>query len=84
MMPNPAALPPWGLEALCLDWPGQGLSQRLSPKFPYKVHCVSFDQHLSALNAAMADAGFDQPEKTPLLAFGHSMGGHLALRHAMI
>ena len=71
-----------GLEALCLDWPSQGLSQRLSPQFPQLVHCVSFNQHLLALKAVMAATGFDQADNTPLLAFGHSMGGHLALRHA--
>ena len=71
-----------GLEALCLDWPSQGLSQRLSPKFPQLVHCDSFNQHLSALKAVMQTAGFDHQDNGPLLAFGHSMGGHLALRHA--
>ena len=70
-----------GLEVLCLDWPSQGLSQRLSPNFPKLVHCDDFSQHLSALDAVMAASGFHDGDQ-PLLVFGHSMGGHLALRHA--
>lgn len=70
-----------GLDALCLDWPSQGLSQRLSPGFPKLVHCDGFHQHLAALKTVMAETGFDGDD-LPLLVFGHSMGGHLALRIA--
>ena len=63
-----------GLEVLCLDWPSQGLSQRLSPNFPKLVHCDDFSQHLSALDAVMAASGFHDGDQ-PLLVFGHSMGG---------
>ena len=70
-----------GLEAVCLDWPSQGLSTRLSPGFPQLVHSDGFHQHLAALTAVMKASGFDRHD-LPLLIFGHSMGGHLALRYA--
>ncbi len=68
-----------GFHVLALDWPSQGLSQRLSAKYPQLVHCDDFSQHLSALDAVLEEAGFIDPEQ-PLFVFGHSMGGHLALR----
>ena len=68
-----------GLDRFAIDWPGQGLSGRLSPGHPDLVHCDSFDRHLDALGAALGDAGF-LDGGGPLLLIGHSMGGHLALR----
>ena len=68
-----------GFHALVLDWPSQGLSQRLNPKYPKLVHCDDFSQHMSALDAVLDVANFIDREQ-PLFVFGHSMGGHLALR----
>lgn len=68
-----------GLDAICLDWPGQGLSSRLAHDHPFKIHSPGYHQHLNAIKAVMKDAGWDD-DKKPLLIFGHSMGGHLGLR----
>lgn len=70
-----------GLDTLTLDWPSQGLSTRLNPKKPQLVHCKTLSQHIKALDAVMAETGFGD-ETLPLFVFGHSMGGHLALRYA--
>jgi len=70
-----------GLDSLVLDWPGQGLSTRLSPGYPEIVHADGFDLHLNALARIAGDAGFLDPSR-PVFLFGHSMGGHLALRFA--
>jgi len=72
-----------GLECLVLDWPGQGLSDRLSPRYPMVIHADGFDLHLKALVAGARQAGFLDPG-LPLFAFGHSMGGHLALRAGIL
>ena len=68
-----------GLDSVTIDWPGQGLSGRLSPEYPDLVHCDAFEDHLDALGAVARHAGFLAGEE-PLFVFGHSMGGHLALR----
>ena len=68
-----------GLDCLVLDWPGQGLSGRLSPRYPDLVHCGGFEGHLAALRGIADGEGFLDGGK-PLFLFGHSMGGHLALR----
>ncbi|XDZ66778.1 alpha/beta fold hydrolase [Alphaproteobacteria bacterium LSUCC0684] len=70
-----------GIDSLILDWPGQGLSGRLSPKYPMVVHTDGFDLHLKALTAVAQEAGFVD-HRLPLFLFGHSMGGHLALRYS--
>ena len=70
-----------GLDRLILDWPGQGLSGRLSPARPDLVHCDGFEGHLAALRAVSEREGFLDGSR-PLFLFGHSMGGHLALRMA--
>ena len=69
-----------GLDTLTLDWPSQGLSTRLNPKTQL-VHCKTLSQHIKALDVAMAETGFGD-ETLPIFVFGHSMGGHLALRYA--
>ena len=72
-----------GLDCLVIDWPGQGLSGRLSPKYPHVAHCRDFSDHLKALQVAAGEAGF-LDGSMPLFLFGHSMGGHLALRVSRI
>jgi lysophospholipase len=67
-----------GFDTLCLDWPGQGLSTRLV-NHPYWIHSPGYFLHLQAARAVMEDAGFLKGN-APLFLFGHSMGGHLALR----
>jgi lysophospholipase len=67
-----------GLEVVCFDWPGQGGNPRLTP-CPYLVHSDGFDLHLKAAFKVLDAAGFIADD-VPLFIFGHSMGGHLALR----
>ena len=67
-----------GYNVLIIDWPGQGQSGHFG-RHPLAVHCDDFDHHLGALDAVIAAAGLDGHE---LVLFGHSMGGHLALRYA--
>ena len=68
-----------GHNVLVLDWPGQGLSG-YHGKDPLAVHCDDFSIYLDALDAVIQAAGFCQEQ---LFLFGHSMGGHLALRYAV-
>lgn len=68
-----------GLESLVIDWPGQGLSGRLAPGYPQIIHCRDFRQHFNAIRQAAQAEGF-LDGALPLFLFGHSMGGHLALR----
>ena len=67
-----------GHNVLIIDWPGQGLSGHYG-KDPLAVHCDDFSIYLDALDAAIeaVDLGQDR-----VFLFGHSMGGHLALRYA--
>ena len=67
-----------GHNVLVIDWPGQGLSGHYG-KDPLAVHCNDFSVYLEALDAAIESAGLGQDQ---LFLFGHSMGGHLALRYA--
>ena len=67
-----------GFNVLVIDWPGQGRSGHFG-KNPLSVHCLDFDQHLVALNQALSTVGLADQK---LVLFGHSMGGHLALRFA--
>lgn len=67
-----------GLDVLTIDWLGQGLSTRMT-SHPHTIHINSFDKHLESLLAAAEDAGFLDGD-LPLIVYGHSMGGHLALR----
>ena len=68
-----------GLDSITIDWPGQGLSGRLSPDYPDLVHCDAFEDHLDALDAVLRQERV-LGGNSPLFLFGHSMGGHLALR----
>jgi lysophospholipase len=65
-----------GYNVLAIDWPGQGMSGHLG-RHRMAVHCDSFDQHIGAVDAMIAAVGWQDRE---LILFGHSMGGHLALR----
>ena len=65
-----------GHSVLIIDWPGQGRSGTLS-RSEHGVHIDSFGQYLAAMDALVDAAGFGTGK---LVLFGHSMGGHLALR----
>ncbi len=68
-----------GHNVLIIDWPGQGLSGHYG-KDPLAVHCDDFFIYLDALDAAIKAIGLWEDQ---LFLFGHSMGGHLALRYAV-
>lgn len=69
-------------EVLCVDWRGQGLSDRaLADR--HRGYVASMEQFLSDLQEVLEVTAFAFDRGT--LAFnviGHSMGGHLALRAA--
>lgn len=67
-----------GLDVLCFDWLGQGLSSRLGSGSRV-VHVDDFSVHLRSAWALADSVGFFGDDE-PLFLFGHSMGGHLALR----
>lgn len=67
-----------GLQVLSMDWRGQGGSSRLLPD-PMVGHAVDFSAFLDDLDAALAH--WRDRVKGPFLALGHSMGGHILLRH---
>ncbi len=69
----------WGFNVLVIDWPGQGQSGHFG-WHPLAVHCDDFDHHIGAMDAVIEKVGLDGHE---LILFGHSMGGHLALRYAV-
>ena len=68
-----------GHNVLVIDWPGQGLSGHFG-RDPLAVHCDDFSVYLAALDAVIEAAGLGQDQ---FFLFGHSMGGHLALRYAV-
>lgn len=76
--PVAARLHARGHSVLIIDWPGQGRSGHLA-KHEFGVHIDSFAQHLAAMDALVDAAGLNHGK---LIIFGHSMGGHLALRLA--
>ena len=69
-----------GYNVLTIYWPGQGQSGHLG-KDPLAVHCDDFANHLGALDAVMDVVGLGGHD---MVLFGHSMGGHLALRYAAL
>jgi len=67
-----------GHSVLIIDWPGQGRSGHLAAS-ETGIHIDSFDQYLGAMDAMVHAAGMSHDR---VAIFGHSMGGHLALRLA--
>ena len=66
-----------GYDVLLIDWPGQGRSGHFG-NHPEHVHIADFKTYLQALDAMMQAANLSENA----IIFGHSMGGHLALRAA--
>lgn len=67
-----------GYAAAFVEWRGQGRSDRLLPN-RWKGHVRSFEDYLADLDVGVRHfTAARMPE--PWLLFGHSMGGHLALR----
>jgi lysophospholipase len=69
-------------EVLCLDWRGQGLSDRaLADR--HRGYVASMDLFLSDLREILEVTGFSKDRGgLPYSVIGHSMGGHLAFRAA--
>ncbi len=67
-----------GYAVACFDWRGQGLSQRLLPDRT-KGHVDSFAAYDRDMDAVVDRLLADMPK--PWMLFGHSMGGHVALRY---
>jgi lysophospholipase len=69
-------------EVLCVDWRGQGLSDRALPD-RHRGHISSMELFLSDLREILEMSEFAAGAKPGRLnVIGHSMGGHLALRAA--
>ncbi len=66
-------------DVLIIDWPGLGKSGHLG-RHPLAVHIDSFEVYLEAMDYLLTVAGLSS--RTDIILFGHSMGGHLALRLA--
>lgn len=67
-----------GYAVVCFDWRGQGLSQRIA-KDRTAGHVRRFADYDLDLEAIVAHLLPALPQ--PYVLFGHSMGGHIALRH---
>jgi len=67
-----------GYAVACFDWRGQGLSQRLLDDRT-KGHVDSFAAYDRDMDAVVDTLLVQMPR--PWVLFGHSMGGHVALRH---
>lgn len=67
-----------GYAVVCFDWRGQGLSQRLAADRAVG-HVARFGDYDLDLEAVVAGLLPDLPK--PYVLFGHSMGGHVALRY---
>lgn len=64
-----------GFAVLILDWPGQGLSERLLDD-PQKGHIDNFETFMGALSNGLK--AFEELPK-PYVSLAHSMGGAIAL-----
>ncbi len=67
-----------GFAVVCFDWRGQGLSQRIAADRT-AGHVHRFDDYDLDLDAVVAQLLPGSPQ--PHVLFGHSMGGHIALRY---
>jgi len=67
-----------GYAVVCFDWRGQGLSQRIAAD-RMAGHVRRFSDYELDLEAVVAQLLPDLPK--PHVLFGHSMGGHIALRY---
>lgn len=67
-----------GYAVICFDWRGQGLSQRIAADRT-AGHVTRFSDYELDLEAVVAKLLPDMPK--PAVLFGHSMGGHIALRY---
>ncbi|HNQ92645.1 MAG TPA: alpha/beta hydrolase [Alphaproteobacteria bacterium] len=75
------------IKPIIIDLPGQGGSGRYLDN-PHKRHSAGFDELLKDIHilvdeivlSAAIDAE-DNHKRLPMILFGHSMGGHLALRY---
>lgn len=65
-----------GFAVVILDWPGQGLSERLLED-PAKGHIDRFETFMGALSNGLEAFGADLPR--PFVSLAHSMGGAIAL-----
>lgn len=65
-----------GFAVLILDWPGQGLSDRLLPD-SRKGHVDRFETFMNALARGLDSLGERLPK--PYVSLAHSMGGAIAL-----
>ncbi len=66
-----------GFDVFVFDWRGQGGSDRPLAD-PHKHHVRSFDDYRNDLQA-FAEAVVRPQQRGPLIVFGHSMGGFVAL-----
>ncbi len=62
-----------------MDWDGQGGSDRYNPDKPEIIHSNGYSEQLKTLDSFVKEV--IKPEGESLFLFGHSMGGHLALRY---
>ncbi len=69
-----------GYAVWAMDWAYQGHSARLS-SFPQHRHTDGFDKDLSDFEFFMQNHVIPQSGNLPLIMVGHSLGGHLGLRH---
>ncbi len=73
-----------GFEVVSLDWRGQGASERrvYGNRAGHVVHFEEYDIDLAALMLQVVEPiQRAQPAPLPLVALGHSMGGHNLLRY---
>lgn len=68
-----------GFAVYALDWRGQGLSDRPLPDHD-KGHIDDFETYLADFQLFLDEAVIPAAPR-PILAMGHSMGGHIVLRH---
>lgn len=69
-----------GFEVYVMDWYGQGLSTRPLANRD-KLHVQGFSRYLVDL-AKLVDGVLAKRDVRPRIVVGHSLGAHLALRHA--